>query len=235
MSRHQRANDGILPRVSKGIGSLIGLGAEAYAHHKEKKAAEKENATEEEPTTRSTMQDSTFQDSSKQDSPYDNEQADEEDWALDDASVELSGEPPAYESIASDSLAPKDPIFTSTELTQTIKPLPYPVILPQRRPQSKSRGFVRAYAPLLGECKGIDEATFLNFLKEFQKESQASGVFQAVNVAAMVAGMVPSVIAMAVSTSVQIATKAAIEVQGRQRTNSYLNRINEQLFHPRNL
>lgn len=42
--------------------------------------------------------------------------------------------------------------------------LPCPVILSQRRPRDKKRGFIRAYAPVLEEC-GIDQATFLDFLK----------------------------------------------------------------------
>lgn len=43
-----------------------------------------------------------------------------------------------------------------------------PVIIPQRRPQDKSRGFVRAYAPMLADC-GISQATFLSFLKALQQ------------------------------------------------------------------
>lgn len=31
--------------------------------------------------------------------------------------------------------------------------LPCPVIIPQRRPQNNSRGFVRAYAPVLYDCQ----------------------------------------------------------------------------------
>lgn len=49
--------------------------------------------------------------------------------------------------------------------------LAYPVIIPQRRPGSKIRGFVRAYAPVLGDYD-IDQDAFLNFLKTFHKASQ---------------------------------------------------------------
>ena len=51
--------------------------------------------------------------------------------------------------------------------------LPCPVIIPQRRPRTKSRGFVRAYAPVLDDC-GIDQDTFLEFLKTFHKASQVN-------------------------------------------------------------
>ena len=49
--------------------------------------------------------------------------------------------------------------------------LTYPVVIPQRRPGTKNRGFLRAYAPVLGD-HDIDEQTFLTFLKSFHKASQ---------------------------------------------------------------
>ncbi len=51
--------------------------------------------------------------------------------------------------------------------------LPCPVIIPQRRPRTKSRGFVRAYAPVLADC-GIGQDTFLEFLKTFHRASQVN-------------------------------------------------------------
>jgi hypothetical protein len=41
--------------------------------------------------------------------------------------------------------------------------LPYPVIIPQRRPESNDRGFLYAYAPIMNDS-GIDEDTFVDFL-----------------------------------------------------------------------
>ncbi|KPI37532.1 uncharacterized protein AB675_3990 [Cyphellophora attinorum] len=116
-----------------------------------------------------------------------------------------------------------------------IHPLPYPVILPQRRPNNRSRGFVQAYPPDLGTYKGIDEITFLQFLAEFHKSSQASKAFTAVNVAAMVAGFTPGMIAFAVSNAVAMTSAVGQEYHGRYRTNSYLDKANEEFFHPRNL
>ena len=46
-----------------------------------------------------------------------------------------------------------------------------PIVIPQRRPGSKTRGFIRAYAPVLSEYD-IDQETFLIFLKSFHKASQ---------------------------------------------------------------
>ena len=59
--------------------------------------------------------------------------------------------------------------------THAIGQLPCPVIIPQRRPRTKSRGFVRAYAPVLADC-GIDQDTFLEFLKTFHKASQVNKI-----------------------------------------------------------
>jgi hypothetical protein len=216
MSRDQRAAGPILGRGTKLVGSLIGAGSEAYAHHKEK-SAQKAHANAQDHSDDSDVQ-----------HEYD-EQLDEENWALDEASGELATD----ESQLGHTLL----IETSgLEIpTDHLRTLPYPVILPQRRPQTKSRCFVRAYAPLLGDCKGIDEETFLKFLDEFHDKSQTSDSLQAVNVAAIVVGMVPSVIAMAVATATSAATRVAIEGQGRYRSNSYLDQINEKLFNPRNL
>lgn len=44
--------------------------------------------------------------------------------------------------------------------------LPRPVIIPQRRPRDYSRGFMRAYAPVLAD-NGITQRAFLDFLKAF--------------------------------------------------------------------
>ena len=50
-------------------------------------------------------------------------------------------------------------------------PLSGPVILPQRRPRWKSRGFIRAYAPVLREYD-IDEEQFLDFMDRFHRAAK---------------------------------------------------------------
>ena len=56
--------------------------------------------------------------------------------------------------------------------------LPCSVIVPQRRPRDKTRGFIRAYAPVLSEC-GIDQTTFLQFLEIMDKASKVGLLPQA--------------------------------------------------------
>lgn len=103
----------------------------------------------------------------------DSSELDEADWELDEAG----------DGYADEENAPGERQAGVGELVQSFveqHPPPYtpvrgrlpcPVIIPQRRPKNKSRGFVRAYAPMLMNC-GIDQATFLDFLKAFHKASQ---------------------------------------------------------------
>ena len=169
---------------------------------------------------------------------------DEEDWELDEAGEEEggfgdatdwsqdvnSGEKPDVRKILQKFLTehplPVNPVNHA--------PLPCPVIIPQRRPRTKSRGFVKAYAPIL-QTAGIDQATWMDFLKTFHKASQASPVFGAILIAGHLVGYVPSVSTMVVSTLMQTAAIGAIVVQSRSRTNSFLDDINEYFFRPRGL
>ncbi|KXS93614.1 hypothetical protein AC578_5919 [Pseudocercospora eumusae] len=174
---------------------------------------------------------------------------DEEIWELDDAFTpedSKDGLPSYEESEATKQLEPtidlvRDVMGTSaaqkpaqSNCSRPQNPLPCPVIIPQRRPRKKSRGFVRAYAPVLQNA-GIDQDTFLAFLKNFHRSSQAHPVLPIIQVAAGIAGFVPGVIAMAVTTGVQIGAKVASETQERYKTNTFLDKMNQELFQPAGL
>ncbi|KAJ9350712.1 hypothetical protein C8Q69DRAFT_439193 [Paecilomyces variotii] len=116
----------------------------------------------------------------------------------------------------------------------TTSRLPYPVVLPQRRPKDRSRGFVRAYAPIL-ENRGIDQTMFLDFLETFNEASQASQWLNAINLATIGTMFLPHGISAAVSIAIQVTTKIAIEMQSRSRTNSFLDKVNDEFFRPRGL
>ncbi|KIX92713.1 uncharacterized protein Z520_11565 [Fonsecaea multimorphosa CBS 102226] len=179
--------------------------------------------------------------SSVSSSDLDNDTA---EWALDDAAEELNNQPPpTYEQAAAANPVSDEEVaraFLNQHKIvptphQTFKPLPSPVILPQRRPKDKTRGFVRAYAPLLGECAGIDQKTFIDFINDLDRASKASPVFDVINLACFAVGMVPNPITLAVTIAVQVASGTAKEVQSRYRRNTYLDQINESLFKPRGL
>ena len=169
----------------------------------------------------------------------DEHELDEEVWELDEAGDAYSGP----ENTLSERQQGVDELV-QTFLNQNPPPydatrgrLPCPVIIPQRRPKDKSRGFVHVYAPVLLDC-GIDQTTFLDFLKTFHKASQvssiptalfrheilqiadnlqASPVYTVINMAAVGAGFVPEVAAQVTSALVQVAVGVAKGVQVRQR------------------
>ncbi len=91
-----------------------------------------------------------------------------------------------------------------------------PVIIPQRRPGNRRRGFVHAYAPALADC-GIDETAFSHFLKDLYRASQASRTLYAVDAGALIAGLIPEMTAAMTAGMVRAAARTAIEVQTRQR------------------
>jgi hypothetical protein len=120
---------------------------------------------------------------------------DEEAWELDEVSEAL----PAYDELDGvpgqlprrnteddpDAIHAEDSADTKEKKTQRMirelvamagppgpkQKLPCPVIIPQRRPGAKKRGFVRAYAPVLQDC-GIGQDVFLKFISDFHKASQ---------------------------------------------------------------
>lgn len=170
---------------------------------------------------------------------------DEAEWALDEATAEMETNEQQYDQAPDTNLESADGIASSFltahslgKSSRHLTPLPQPVILPQRRPKTLSRGFVRGYAPILDECTGIDQKTFIDFLESFDKASKASPVFDVVNLAALGVGLIPSPITgltMGVSIAVQFASNTGKEIQSRFRRNTYLDNINEQLFKPRGL
>lgn len=174
------------------------------------------------------------------DSDTDSE-GDEANWALDEAAEEVATpkteDPklkygvlaqPTIESFSAMVMAKCPPLNHPTN------PLQRPVIIPQRRPGARNRGFIHAYAPDLAE-KGISQETFLSFIQNFHLASQASPLLNVVFVSAGVAGLVPEPITMITSTVIQFAAGAAIYLQTTQRTHSFLDEMNDKLFKPRGL
>ena len=96
------------------------------------------------------------------------------------------------------------------------EPLPFPVVLPQRRPKDRTRGFIHAYAPVLAE-HDITETTFIDFIETFDRASQASPWIRTVNLATVFSSLIPEGVNIAVSAAIRMAVKAAIEMQARQR------------------
>lgn len=173
------------------------------------------------------------------DDEYDTDE-DEAAWELDEAAPppsyeEVSQGPQDTETLVRDVMHHDDKhMHRSPSNAPLVGRLHCPVVLPQRRPGEKGRGFVRAYAPVLADC-GVDQDTFLRFLDNFDKSSKASPIFEVMVISAQIVGLVPSPIAMGVSLGITIIGKAGQAVQSRSRTNTFLDRMNAELFQPRGL
>ena len=92
--------------------------------------------------------------------------------------------------------------------------LPFPVVLPQRRPGTKTRGFVRGYAPILQES-GTDQEMSQSFLKDFHKAMQACPIFEVVMVAAAIVSAYPDPIVGLFDQAVQLAAGIGQVIQER--------------------
>lgn len=90
-----------------------------------------------------------------------------------------------------------------------------PVIIPQRRPGVRVRGFVRAYAPDLQVC-GINQDTFMDFLVTFTRASRAPQWMMATNLTAAAAFALPGhAIGCGVGFAIQVVNAIAMEMRGR--------------------
>ena len=165
---------------------------------------------------------------------------DETDWVLDDLADETESTPPSYEQAHHEQEGTVEDLISSIPRVQGRNPsapaqrLPFPIVIPQRRPGTKSRGFVRAYAPVL-ENYNIPQDTFLGFLKSFHKAAQASPMFHVVTVAAAIAGVYPDPLIGLGILAVQVAASMGQEAQERYRTNGFLDQANKDIFMPNGL
>ena len=250
---------GLISKLVKGVGAGIGVASEAIEQHKErKKDKQADQSGESSREVTGSVPSEPAQEKHDDSGSDDDEHLTEKVWALDDASEQL--DPPAYQEPAppyQESDQPKDSVpgvdqskgslpgvdqvvesfLAQHDIPATFqyRPIPAPVVIPQRRPRDKTRGFVRAYAPVLGECSGIDQQLFLDFLQDFYKASLSSPVFTVINIAAGIVGLVPNPITMGVSIATQVVSRTGQEIQSRYRRNTFLDQMNEQLFQPRGL
>ncbi|GAB5593416.1 hypothetical protein Unana1_08316 [Umbelopsis nana] len=173
----------------------------------------------------------------KKQKEYDSESegdADEDDWEQDEELEDESDTGYGYEH---ENHKKRVTEFSAPPAPQHRPPpntLVLPVIIPQRRPGTRNRGFVRAYAPDLARC-GIYEEDFLRFHKELFTSMQSSKTITVINLAAFAVGFVPSVTALVLSTVVQTAAGFAAAIQGRVQCSKFMQHANQAYFNPRGL
>ncbi|KAI5920937.1 hypothetical protein F4810DRAFT_680314 [Camillea tinctor] len=226
--------------ISKLVGGAIGLTQEYRADRKEKKAATEEAKVQAEAVDGPSTSSSHGEDHG--------DLIDDEDWAL------ALDEAQQTETVLSSDLQQQqdEKINIDQFLEQfiarhppppSLQPtghLPMPVILPQRRPESRHRGFVRAYAPVLGEC-GIDQATWLEFLDGFEKSIDGNSWFHVLNTAVAIGGHINaalggvSLMAFVTFTTVHLSLETGRRAYIHYQQNQYLDCLNAQFFQPRGL
>ncbi|KAI4799255.1 hypothetical protein E4T45_11505, partial [Aureobasidium sp. EXF-8846] len=224
-----RRKGGLVRAGIRGVSGAVGLASESYKARKSDRQSPEHAALD---TTRSDSAHAVEIVSSTQ---REDEAGDdlENEWNLDDAQDEIAGE-------HSQGTVDKEPERTFLEKyggrpsSGEIGELSLPVVIPQRRPKDRSRGFIRAYAPVL-QGAGIDQPTWLAFLDALQKSSAADPWLNAINFASIGTMFMPHVIGFAVSYAIQQATNIAIEMQARFRTTTALRKVNEEFFQPRGL
>lgn len=144
-------------------------------------------------------------------SPVSEDDGTDYEWDLDDAQEEVSeARSEDNQKLLASALQPEPAAFDSPR-----GHLKYPVILPQRRPKKRHRGFIRAYAPDLLNC-GIDQATFLAFLDELDKSTAWSPIADIINLSTLATFAIPGGLGAAVSVPIQLATGIYKELQGRK-------------------
>ena len=169
------------------------------------------------------------------------------EWELDEAQDEITGEQAIVSEqaikVAKGVVPQKDIPYLAERFSQAYplpsneSPLPElgcSVILCQRRPNYRKRGFVRAYAPVLA-TKGIDEECFLDFVETFNTASQANPLLHAINLAQFSAHALSPAIGTAVAEAIRLAVDTGVELQSRYRTNDFVDKINKEFFRPRGL
>ncbi|KAI1879231.1 hypothetical protein JX265_002185 [Neoarthrinium moseri] len=237
--------------IAKLVGGAIGLTKEYQADRKERKTGEStEIGAGEPPHGSSASNDHRMpaqQHGGRQSySVREEDYSDDEDWALnlDEVQQQLPGgnaqeceENTDIDALLRDFIR-RHPVSYAQKPSQGR--LPLPVILPQRRPESRHRGFVRAYAPVLEDCD-IDQSAWLEFLDGFEKSINANPLFHVANGAVFVAGHVSmavsgvSVLASFVTMAIHLSVEASRRTYVHYQQNKYLDTMNEQFFKPRGL
>ncbi|KKY35723.1 putative fad binding domain protein [Diaporthe ampelina] len=103
-----------------------------------------------------------------------------------------------------------------------------------RRPKARTRGFIRAYAPILQNV-GIDQETFLDFIDQLNKAVEPSPWITAIDLASLAGHAFPEPIHLLISASALMATQITAEVVSRSKSNAFLDKMNQEFFKPKGL
>ncbi|KAF6825913.1 hypothetical protein CPLU01_10003 [Colletotrichum plurivorum] len=218
--------DDIVEDVVRAAAAGFGFISEVVHHHRDKKTKAADANTQRTPQPLETEK-------------PDSQQLNEAIWNIDDAEKESTKDqkkPPKQS---------KDPVELAKAFLQrhpgqtepnseSQEMLALPVVLPQRRPEQRSRGFVRAYAPVLADA-GVDQRTFLDFVDTFNKSLEPSPWINALNLAGLADLPLPEPATLLFGIAVDLAVEAALEANSRVRSRNFLDHVNAEFFLPRGL
>lgn len=143
--RRQKTAGGSIGMPVRGVAAGIGLISESYNHYKEKKASQNPLRKDEENAAVETQERREWQHDA-----YLLRQTDDAAWELDEAQDQVSQHRPRP-AAANDAEIP-DPGGSFLVAHARRPPYPtgqlgLPVVITQQRPESRTKGFVRAYSP----------------------------------------------------------------------------------------
>lgn len=234
-------------KAIQGIAATIGLASETIHHHKRKRASQQ---SQRDGIPRSLANDDcipTLHELNISPSPDEAEtqqrlltQMDEVAWALDEVQDDINTNdsktvPPDHSPPGSPKLA--DSFLQSHPAAKGLAAsgrLELPVVITQRRPKARTRGFIRAYAPILQNV-GIDQETFLDFIDQLNKAVEPSPWISAIDLASLAGHAFPEPIHLLISASALMATQVTAEVVSRSKSNAFLDKMNQEFFKPKGL
>ncbi|OAL03674.1 hypothetical protein IQ06DRAFT_366302 [Phaeosphaeriaceae sp. SRC1lsM3a] len=225
-----RGSGGPVGGFVRGIASGIGLVTESYQHRKEKQAFKTESGSKNENHL-------SFADEEvvPQHNAHLSQQMDEASWELDEAQDQVSGDESGRPNALEVDPADLANAFRNTHAQSphhATGQLSLPVVITQRRPNARTKGFVRAYSPLLEDID-ISQTTFLDFIDKLNKSLAPSPWLEAINLAAAAGHSVPAPFTIMISLAAKKAADAASELHSRSKANKFLDEINETYFAPR--
>ncbi|KAJ4244817.1 hypothetical protein NW762_014396 [Fusarium torreyae] len=221
-----RRRGGLLGSAVRGVAGGIGLVSESVSAYKDKKNAEKQAASSDQGQQLQTGNSASASNETPQDEhlhPDQQEDSTERQWELDETQADLLSNPQGTDTLPQATQGDADLAASFLQAHGSAVPPPYqansrlelPVILAQRRPKDRTRGFIRGYAPVL-EGVGIDQAAWLDFLDKFDESTKTSPWIEVINLAGIGGNFVPLASSMAINAAVMLAVDVAKNVQNRQ-------------------
>jgi hypothetical protein len=234
-------------KAIQGIAATIGLASETIYHHRQKRAS---HISQRDSIPRSLSNGDCSPTTNEFDSPRSPDEAeiqarlpaqvDEVAWALDEVQDDIGTNngntaPPDHSPLGSPMLA--DGFLQSHPSAKSpaaFGRIELPVVITQRRPKARTRGFIRAYAPILQDV-GIDQETFVDFIDQLNKAVEPSPWISAIDLASLAGHAFPEPIHLLISASALMATQITAEVVSRSKSNAFLDKMNQDFFKPKGL